>query len=228
MKTITHAEEEIMLRTLGVLATDPYDAKAPERGVIKPTVWKGRRNLLAFLLMLDSGLRVGELVQLLRSDCFIGSTVVTQLAIRSSIAKGKHARTIPLSERVRESLRSLHPQNSLIPDLDHPIMLITSCAHGRAITTRQVQRIIEGISEKCIHRPIHPHALRHTFATRLNKITDLRTVQELLGHRNVSSTQIYTHITDDDKFAAINALSAGIPNSHLTPHIPGSLDSVDK
>jgi len=78
---------------------------------------------------------------------------------------------------------------------------------GLPITTRQVERIIKHAAIASIGRPANPHMLRHTFATKLMRITNVRVVQELLGHRNLSSTQIYTHPNQDDFAAAIRNLA---------------------
>ena len=76
----------------------------------------------------------------------------------------------------------------------------------KPLSTRQVERIIRAAALKCLGRPVHPHALRHTFASRLMRKTNARIVQELLGHKNLSSTQIYTHPNGEDLKDAINQI----------------------
>ena len=70
---------------------------------------------------------------------------------------------------------------------------------GTPITSRAIQMIVEKAGEKAgLAMHIHPHMIRHSFATHLlDNGADLRIVQELLGHENLSTTQIYTHVTQD-------------------------------
>lgn len=71
--------------------------------------------------------------------------------------------------------------------------------HGKPITDRGIRYILNRMLEKAaLTSKIHPHKLRHSFATHLlNQGADMRSVQELLGHESLSSTQVYTHVTKD-------------------------------
>lgn len=167
---------------------------------------KGVRNYLIGCLMLEAGLRVGEVIKLFKSDLFFAGQYVKTLVVRPEIAKNKVERTVPVSTRLANALEEFAKSN---PDfyLHGPNYLIFSRADlDGSITTRQIERIIRKAAMTALGRPIHPHMLRHTFATKLMRVTDMRTVQELLGHSNITSTQIYTHPNADDKLKAINDL----------------------
>ena len=97
------------------------------------TRWKAARNLLACSLMLDAGLRVGELISLLTSDLYFYNAPVKTLTIRAAIAKGKRPRTIPLSLRILTLARYFRPQPSLSPYLLDSDRLITHKPNGHAL-----------------------------------------------------------------------------------------------
>jgi len=167
------------------------------------------RNYTIAMIMLEAGLRVGEVVRLKLSDLFYLDNPVNTIVISEAISKNKHERQIPVSNRLHFALEAYKdslgtnglycPQRSafLGYQLDNPI------------TTRQIERIIKTASQKAIGREIHPHVLRHTFATRLMCCTNLRVVQELLGHKHITSTQIYLHPGQDEMKTAINAVENG-------------------
>jgi len=169
--------------------------------------WIQLRNFTICLTLLDSGLRVGELCSLSWCSLFYNSRPVTSISISVSNSKTNHSRQIPVSDRLREALIRYHEQSITIAFPFHHIPAFFTSPFCRAITTRQVQRIISKASLESIGRPITPHVLRHTFATRLMGITDMRTVQTLLGHKHLSSTQIYTHPSSDDMRKAVNSAS---------------------
>jgi len=167
---------------------------------------QAHRNHLIVLLMLDAGLRVGEVVQLQISDLVFNNSPVNSIRVRSAIAKNKKERIVPASTRIQNAIRvCMH-------SIWHPFFYNTSqfaFSHRneyRHLTSRQVQNFIKIDSELILGFPIHPHMLRHTFATRLMRVTSTSVVQQLLGHANIQTTQIYTHPDADDCQKAINAL----------------------
>ncbi len=167
---------------------------------------RGIRNYTMALLMLDAGLRVGEVVQLRPTDLFFGPCAVQSLHIRPEIAKNKTERIIPLSSRIIAAIEQLCSDiwhNRIGDDSQFAFYQKNT---WQKLTTRQVERIIRKAALKSIGRPVHPHMLRHTFATRLMRKTNERVVQELLGHESITSTQIYTHPNEDDKKRAIEAV----------------------
>jgi len=165
------------------------------------------RNVLMYLTMLDAGLRVGELVQMQVSYYIFASKPVLALNVPTAIAKGGSERTIPVTDRLQvATARMLLWWKSSGP-ANLPKPAFTSRLNGRPITARQVQRILFNASKKAIGRRIHPHELRHTFATRLMRTTNSRIVQQLLGHKQLTSTQIYQHPNGDDLLEAIKSLN---------------------
>ncbi len=165
------------------------------------------RNYTMALLMLDAGCRVGELVQLEHAQLYYLAAPVNALTILKHQAKNKRERTIPISDRLNVAIDKMNRQWWIT---DHNpgtryAFYANHCQHP--LTVRQVQYIITAAGEISLHRDIHPHLLRHTFATRLMRSAPLPVVQELLGHKNLSSTQIYTHPSDEDRRKAIDSLN---------------------
>ncbi|RJQ28923.1 hypothetical protein C4571_02695 [Candidatus Parcubacteria bacterium] len=143
-------------------------------------------------LLFSTGLRVSELCALDRYlDLERG-----EISIRG---KGDKLRIVFLSDRARKALKAYLGKR---PDAD-PALFISITKSGGAmgrITPRAVERlVVRRAKEAGIGKKIHPHELRHSFATDLlMNGADLRSVQALLGHSNVSTTQIYTHITNKE------------------------------
>jgi site-specific recombinase XerD len=155
--------------------------------------WKCKRDYTMTLLMLDAGLRVGEVRRATVTKLIIVGNPVTALDIDESWAEKKCKRIVPCSERLKKSLKEMFDIVwTARPELQTGYAFFNHDA-TKPITTRQIQRIIGSASQQAFGREIHPHTLRHTFATNLLQVTDIKTVQYLLGHKNMSSTQVYTH-----------------------------------
>ncbi len=180
---------------------------------------KAVRNYCMALLMLDAGLRVGELVSLRFSNLFFNREPVTTIIIKPHMTKNKVEHTIPVSQRLAESLASYGLTWHLYEPEKSNHFAFANANTDRPITTRQVEKIICAAGWKALGYPVHPHVLRHTFASRLMRITNSSTVQQLLGHKYLSSTQVYCHPNEDDKRQAIESASQ-TPQHPATPSSP--------
>jgi len=175
------------------------------------------RNYSMTVLMLETGVRVGELVQLQIHDLYIAGEPCHSLCVRPDIAKLHRQRIIPLTKIARGAIDLLaHHWYSPEP-ADWAFRRSGYKNASKHITTRQVERIITDAALLSINRRISPHTLRHTFATRLMRITNARIVQELLGHKRLTSTQIYTHPNAQDLRMAIDSVDSLTVPSHPTP-----------
>lgn len=170
----------------------------------------GIRNYLMGCLMLEAGLRVGEVVALKMSHLYFNGKPVQSLVLTSDITKNKVERIIPISSRLKAAIEELYSELSWLEQRKEYEFAFANWTQHKPMTTRQVERIINAAGWEALGRPVHPHMLRHTFATKLMRVTDIRTVQELLGHSNVTTTQIYTHPNADDKKKAIEGLQANV------------------
>ena len=200
-----------MSKTLVTLA--PHEADALILSFILPlsdnhSYRKAIRNHAIALLMLDAGLRVGEVTKLRIKDLVWENSPVNSLAITSDIAKGGRERYIPLTIRLDNAIRSMLT-HIWKPNQDPPNAFAFYHKNSAfQLVPRQVQRIIKKAGRQALGRDIHPHVLRHTFATRLMRTTSIRVVQELLGHKQLTSTQIYTHPHLTDLADAIKTLNS--------------------
>ncbi|GAI66536.1 unnamed protein product [marine sediment metagenome] len=178
----------------------------------------GIRNYLIGCLMLEAGLRVGEVVALKMSHLYFAGKAVQTLVLTQDITKNKKERTIPISARLKEALEKYRTEYTYIEANLNAESAWRKESSIDTLTTRQVERIINKAGRMGIGRPVHPHMLRHTFATKLMRVTDMDTVKELLGHSDIGSTQIYTHPNEDDKKNAIENIDR--PRSNGTFHEP--------
>ncbi len=157
----------------------------------------GKRDRAMLELLYASGLRVSELVGLNLQDIDFN-----HLTLRVK-GKGRKERVAPFGEHAKRALQSyLGVRSELLVEADpekvDPLAVFMNY-QGTRITTRSVGRMIDKYVKICaeIHH-ISPHSLRHSFATHLlDAGADLRTIQELLGHARLSTTQQYTHVSMD-------------------------------
>lgn len=204
MRTLTPQDEFRLLNEIDVDTRASDEQGFANRLTLDlPCHWKAARNVLATVLMMDTGLRVGEVTGLIWTDVYFQEQPVSTLTVRAAIAKGRKERHIPITQRLKAALIRFNSGPLLIADLPLYRHLISNKPQGHTVTTRTLERIITAAGMAALGYPVNPHMLRHTYATKLLRVTDIRTVQELLGHKNLSSTQIYTHVNDDDKRRAV-------------------------
>lgn len=151
------------------------------------------RNKAMLELMYSSGLRVSELINLTVNDIDL---------INSSVrifGKGSKERIVPLNDYAIEALNNYisNHRRSLFKHGENNYLFLNN--HGNKMTRQGFFKTLQKIAkEKGIKSELSPHTLRHSFATHLLKHgADLRSIQELLGHSDISTTQIYTHITSE-------------------------------
>jgi integrase/recombinase XerC len=152
--------------------------------------WRRRRDDAVLELLYGSGIRVGELCGLRVDAVDLAAGAVTVWG------KGSKERRVPLSGPAVGALRAwLGIRGEVLPAEMGAVLFGNE--RGNPLTPRDVRRIIDRRTTAAAGRPTHPHALRHTFATHLlDGGADLRAVQELLGHADVSTTQRYTHVSN--------------------------------
>ena len=138
-------------------------------------------------MLYATGVRCAELVGMDRAEVDLAARVVRVLG------KGRKERIVPFGTRARDDLLQYLPiRQAAQPDSD--ALFVT--ARGARLTDRAVRRILAGrLKEIALGKRVTPHTLRHSFATHLlQRGADLRSIQELLGHASLSTTQRYTHL----------------------------------
>lgn len=150
-------------------------------------LWRRRRNDALLEVLYGSGLRVSELCNLDIDSVDLKRSVVTVWG------KGGKERRVPMSLAAVETIQDwLTSRPEVTGELSGAALFLNS--KGGRLGTRDVRRVLD---ERSVN-PTHPHALRHTYATHLlDGGADLRSVQELLGHSDVATTQRYTHVSKE-------------------------------
>ncbi len=151
----------------------------------------GKRDRAILEVLYSTGIRVGELVGLnIDSIDFIGN-------VAKVMGKGKKERLVPIGEKALKAVEGYLNSREDKNQLRAAALFLNK--NGTRLSARSICTITQKyIQAASIQHHISPHTLRHSFATHLlNRGADLRSVQELLGHVNLSTTQIYTHMTTE-------------------------------
>ncbi|GGM22387.1 tyrosine recombinase XerD [Paraliobacillus quinghaiensis] len=149
------------------------------------------RNKAMLETLYATGLRVSELIQLKVSDLHL------MMGFVRCLGKGGKERIVPLGDIAKEAIEVYlsNSRDSLIKNKNVEQLFVNH--HGNKLSRQGFWKILKGIARDAqIKKDITPHTLRHSFATHLlENGADLRAVQEMLGHVDISTTQIYTHVT---------------------------------
>jgi integrase/recombinase XerD len=155
----------------------------------------GYRNYAMMELLYATGIRVSELTNLKISDLYFADEFIQVLG------KGQKVRLVPLASStalvLKEYIQNIRPQNP-IQDGHRDILFLNR--RGAKLSRVMVFTIVKNLANICgIHKSISPHTFRHSFATHLlQNGADLRFIQEMLGHSSISTTEIYTHLDQED------------------------------
>jgi integrase/recombinase XerC len=148
-------------------------------------------------LFYSSGIRISELVSLDEEDINLSDGLI------KVTGKGRKERIVPIGSKAIEAIRryieskriTVHSSRSTVHGEEIPLFINRS---GNRLTERSVRRVVVKYSKEALNHPVKPHTLRHSFATHLlDAGADLRVIQELLGHKSLSTTQKYTHLSMD-------------------------------
>lgn len=178
---------KIKERSLDLISTAELERlmKAPDESNLK-----GLRDKAIIELFFSTGLRLSELCSLNR-DLDLSKD---EFSIRG---KGEKVRVVFLSDTAKDAIRNYLKARK---DMDEPLFIQFSRngGNGNRLTQRSIERIVRFYAIKAgISKKVTPHVIRHSFATDLlSNGADIRSVQMMLGHANIATTQIYTHITD--------------------------------
>ena len=154
----------------------------------------GHRNKAIIEVMYGCGLRVSEVISLNISDIYIKDEFIRV------VGKGDKERLIPIGKKTLKELSNYTQGERLHQDIQPKYSdKVFISARGTSLTRQSVFLLVKSLAEKAgIKKTISPHTLRHSFATHLLEGgADLRAVQQMLGHSSISTTEIYTHVSDE-------------------------------
>jgi|JRYG01.1.fsa_nt_gb site-specific recombinase XerD len=176
--------------------------------VISPRSPFGIRNRAMFILLLHIGLRVSEFCGLRISDVLQWGAPRKMLDLPAHLAKGRKARLIPLNTTAREMISLLVRFNQARGFSIAPEAPLLVNRYGKPLSVRTFQHLVQRYREAAqLSSRITPHSFRHTLATELVRATgNVRVTQAILGHKRLSSTQIYVHPSPRDLEKAMNTI----------------------
>ena len=179
-----------------VLSLDEIDSMIAQIDMSKP---ESHRNRAIIEMLYGSGLRVSELVNLHLSDIY------RKEGFMRITGKGNKQRLVPISPVADQWLEYWLEDRSKLDIKAEYSDIVFLNRYGRQLTRAMIFTIVKGLAKQAdIHKTISPHTLRHSFATHLlQNGADLRIIQDLLGHEDITTTEIYTHIEIQDLREAI-------------------------
>ena len=151
----------------------------------------GQRNKTIIEILYGTGIRVSELIELRISNIFFKENIIRV------VGKGEKERFVPLGIKAKKSINDyINNKRSLqrVDESSNDILILSK--YGKKLTRHMIFTLIKNISKNCgINKKISPHTFRHSFASHLLKNgADLRSIQLILGHENITTTEIYTHL----------------------------------
>ena len=195
-----------------IITTNPFaEVKGPTQAKRLPTIVypdeieaiidsidatkdKGKRDKLIIETLYATGMRVSELCMVKTYDINLEKRTI------HVHGKGGKDRLVPMSKRLVKNMEIYlyGPRKNVMKHNDHDVVFVNM--QGNALSTRGIAYIVNTVlDQSTTHLKITPHTLRHTFASHLlSSGADLRSVQSLLGHEHITSTQIYTAVSKED------------------------------
>lgn len=168
----------------------------------------GRRDYLLVLFLYHTGLRVGECAGLVTHLVALAGEPRQYLHLPAAICKGSRGRVVPLNAVAQQCVRKLLAFNSARGFSTAPAApLIQNRCHG-PLSVRSIQQLVAGYREKAgLDVRATPHTFRHSHASHLVAAgVPTVNVQKVLGHRHLSSTQVYTHVSKEQLLKSARAL----------------------
>lgn len=158
---------------------------------------------LLVMIMSSTGIRLNESLRLRWSDLIYANSIKSTIELFSQDTKNNHSRSLPVTGYLHDKI-ALRWVSVCANEKMTPSDYVGALFHGQSsISSRSIQRFTKAVGLTSINRAVNPHMLRHTFATHLLAVSNLEVVRKALGHRRISTTQIYVHPSDDELRSAV-------------------------